>query len=410
LDESSDEPPGQDSLFRDIPRNLWDDWKWQLKNAVSTLPALKRFVPLTSASLERLERVLETYPFAIPPYYLSLMDFDDPCDPLRLQAFPDPQEKEFFRIGEEDPLEEETDMVVPGLIHRYPDRVLMQVTDMCPMLCRHCTRKREWKKGMWARSNDELERMFAYIGKTRTVRDVLISGGDPFMLATKRLDAVLRRLRLIPHVEIIRIGTRFPVVLPQRIDGELVEMLKKNRPLWIHTHFNHPKEITNASRDACDRILCAGIPINNQTVLLKGVNDTVTLMTRLCHGLVKIGVRPYYLYQCDPVKGTEHFRTSVWKGLEIIEGMRGHTSGFAVPTFVIDAPGGGGKVPLQPDYLLDSGDDYVTLRNYEGFVSRYEFTADRTCPRGKESPVWRTSSERLARREKNNPRYSAKLK
>ncbi|HNV86513.1 MAG TPA: KamA family radical SAM protein [Candidatus Omnitrophota bacterium] len=407
MPESSDEPPGGNSPFRDIPEILWNDWKWQLKNTVSTLPALKKFIALTPDFSERLEPVLAAYPFSVPPYYFSLIDFEDPCDPLRLQAFPDPQEKEFFRIGEKDPLEEETDMPVPGLIHRYPDRVLMQVTDMCPMLCRHCTRKREWEKGMWTRSNDELERMYAYLEKTRTVRDVLISGGDPLMLAAKRLDAILGRLRLIPHIEIIRIGTRFPVVLPQRIDEELVGVLRKHRPLWLHTHFNHPKEITRESQSACDRILCAGIPVNNQTVLLKGVNDTVATMTRLCHGLVKMGVRPYYLYQCDPVKGAEHFRTSVWKGIEIIEGMRGHTSGFAVPTFVIDAPGGGGKIPMQPDYFLAGGEDWATLRNYEGFVFRYSFPDDKSIPCDNEAPVWKTFSERLARREQTRPFCSA---
>lgn len=399
MTQYSEEPPGKNFLYRHIPPALWNDWKWQLKNSVSTLKDLRQFIPAPPADGERLERVIAVYPFSATPYYLSLIDFEDPNDPIRLQAFPDPREKEFFKIGEEDPLEEETDMPVPGLVHRYPDRVLMQITDMCPVLCRHCTRKREWRNGFWTRSDTELEKMFFYLEANPSIRDVLISGGDPLILSTRRLETILRRLRAIPHIEILRIGTRMPVALPQRIDDELVAMLKKYRPLWLNTHFNHPNEITPESCGACDRILCAGIPMNNQSVLLKGVNDSVPVMRRLCQGLVKMGVRPYYLYQCDPVKGAEHFRTPVWKGIEIIEGMRGHTTGFAVPTFVVDAPGGGGKIPLQPDYLLSAGEGYAVLRNYEGFFFRYEFPGAENSEPASETPFWKASSERIERRQ-----------
>jgi len=405
---SFEEPPGNGLFGRDISPAMWNDWKWQLKNAVSSLEGLKRFIPTAPACDERFERVISNYPLSVTPYYLSLIDFEDPDDPVRRQAFPDPQETEFFQTGEEDPLEEESDMAVPGLIHRYPDRVLLQITNMCPVLCRHCTRKREWKNGLWTRSDGELRAMIDYLEKNKNVRDVLISGGDPLVLATKRLESILQRLRAIPHLEILRIGTRAPVVLPQRIDAELVTMLKKYRPLWINTHFNHPNEITREAIEACDKILCAGIPMNNQSVLLKGVNDSASVMLRLCRELVRTGVRPYYLYQCDPVKGAEHFRTSLRKGLEIIEGLRGHTTGFAVPAFVVDAPGGGGKIPLQPDYLLSLNEDHALLRNYEGFVFRYEFARPEATDPGMGGPLWKTSSERIERRQERGIASSAK--
>lgn len=384
----------------------WNNWKWQLKNAVTSLEGLQKFGRISAAEIPGLEEAARKYPFIIPPYYLSLIDFSDPQDPIRIQSFPSEEEVDGRQTGEDDPLEEEEDMAVPGLIHRYPDRVLMQITDMCPMFCRHCTRKREWEDGNWARGDLEINRMIDYLAKTTQVRDVLISGGDPLILSTRRLEEVLRKIRAIPHIEIIRFGTRFPVCLPQRIDAELVAMLKRYRPLWVNTHFNHPREITAAAREACDRILCAGIPMNNQSVLLKQVNDSAEVMTRLCHELLKIGVRPYYLYQCDPVRGTEHLRTSVWKGIEIIEAMRGHTTGFAIPTFVVDAPGGGGKIPVSPNYVLSAGEDYVVLRNYEGFIFRYEFPKDEASRRLHGKPAYRTGSERISRRKsRQDPSY-----
>ncbi len=372
--ESKEDPPsGRRLLFPEATDQEWNDWVWQLRHAATSLETLLKFTgPVTPEEKFKLSQVLKKFPAIIPPYYLSIINFVNPRDPVRMQAFPSLEEIDFSVHGVPDPLEEEEDMAVPGLIHRYPDRVLMQITNMCPMNCRHCTRKREWEEGKWARTDFEIDAMIEYLRRTREVRDVLISGGDPLILSTAKLEKVLAKLRSIPHIEIIRFGSRFPVVLPQRIDDELCAMLKKYRPLWINTHFNHPQEVTSEARAACDRLICSGIPMNNQTVLMRGVNDSTQIITKLCHELVKMGVRPYYLYQCDMVRGTEHFQTPVWKGLEIIEGMRGHTTGFAVPQFVIDAPGGGGKVPLSPNYLLSAGPNYLTLRNYEGLIFKYE--------------------------------------
>ncbi len=359
-------------LFPEAADTEWSDWHWQLRNAATSLETVMKYGKFQESDRAVLTRVIEKFPVVVVPYYLCLIDFNDPQDPIRVQSFPTSDEVEFADIGEPDPLQEEEDMPVPGLVHRYPDRVLMQVTNVCPMNCRHCTRKREWEEGLWTRDDREIDRIIEYLEKTPQVRDVLISGGDPLVLGTAKLDRILSRLRAIPHIEIIRIGTRFPVVLPQRIDQELVDALSKYRPLWVNTHFNHPREITKEAALACDRLQRGGIPMNNQSVLLKGVNDSLPVMRSLCHELLKIGVRPYYLYQCDPVKGTEHLRTSIWKGIEIIEGLRGHTTGFAVPQFVIDAPGGGGKIPISPNYLLDETKNGVILRNYEGFVFEYK--------------------------------------
>jgi lysine 2,3-aminomutase len=325
------------------------------------------------------------YPLAITPYYLSLIDPDNADDPIYKQAVPSVLETAMSFMGLEDPLAEKEDSVVPGLIHRYPDRVLMVLTDICPMLCRHCTRKREWRHGAWTRTSAEIERMLNYIRNNSSIRDVIISGGDPLTLSNQQLENVLSRLREIKHVEIIRIGSRFPVVLPQRIDRELCDLLAKYGPIWLNTHFNHPSELTPEAGEACDRLLKAGIPVNNQSVLLKGINDSVETMIALCHGLLKAKVRPYYLFQCDEVQGTEHLRTPVEVGVKIIEGMRGHTSGLAIPTFVVDLIDGGGKVPLQPNYVLSINTDELILRNYEGNVYRYrnphyQITAGETQP------------------------------
>jgi lysine 2,3-aminomutase len=260
---------------------------------------------------------------------------------------------------------------VPGLVHRYPDRVLLVLTDICPMFCRHCTRKREWRHGGWVRTPAEIERMLDYVRRHPAVRDVIISGGDPLTLSNRRLEEVISALRRIEHVEIIRIGTRYPVVLPQRIDDELCAMLSHYGPIWLNTHFNHPNEITPEAALACDKLLRSGVALNNQSVLLRGVNDSVETQLKLCHGLLKIKVRPYYLFQTDEVRGTEHLRTPVETGIKIIAGMRGHTSGLAIPTFVIDLPGGGGKVPLQPEYVISQTEDSLILRNYQGHVFSY---------------------------------------
>jgi lysine 2,3-aminomutase len=371
-----DEPPGKGTagryrLFGNVPDSTWNDWKWHFRNRITTVDQLNRLVPLSPEEKAQIKLVSRRYPLAITPYYLSLIDADNPDDPVRKQAVPSILEVTMSTMGMEDPLGEKEDSVVPGLVHRYPDRVLMVLTDICPMLCRHCTRKREWRHGGWVRSWSEIEAMLDYIRRNTKVRDVILSGGDPLTLSTAHLEAIISRIREIKHVEIIRIGSRFPVVLPQRIDAELGDMLSKYGPIWLNTHFNHPREITPEAAAACDRLLRSGVPVNNQTVLLRGINDNLETQLKLCQGLLKIKVRPYYLFQCDEVQGTEHLRTPVDVGIKIIEGMRGHTSGLAVPHFAVDLIDGGGKVTLQPNYVLSMTEDELLLKNYEGKVFRY---------------------------------------
>jgi len=358
-------------FFSHITDNLWNDWKWQFRNRITSIEQLAQFISLSAEEQAQIRLVTMRYPLSITPYYLSLINPHDPDDPISKQAIPSILEMTMGSMGDEDPLNEKGDSVVPGLVHRYPDRILMVLTDICPMLCRHCTRKREWRNGGWVRTQEEVEAMLDYIRHHKTIRDVIISGGDPLTLSTRRLEDIISRIREIRHVEIIRIGTRFPVVLPQRIDHELCAMLAKYGPIWLNTHFNHAREITLESMEACDRLLRSGIPLNNQSVLLRGINDSVEAQTELCHGLLKIKVRPYYLFQCDEVQGTEHLRTPVESGIKIIEGMRGHTSGMAVPTFVIDLPNGSGKVPIQPTYVLAQTEDELVLRNYQGNIFHY---------------------------------------
>jgi lysine 2,3-aminomutase len=371
-----EEPPsntatGRNRLFGNVPESSWKDWKWQFRNRIVSIDQLTRLVRLSVEEQAQIRMVTKRYPLSITPYYLSLINPNDPEDPVRKQAIPSIQEISMSTMGMEDPLGEKEDSVVPGLVHRYPDRVLMVLTDICPMLCRHCTRKREWRHGGWVRTATEVEAMLDYLRQNTSVRDVILSGGDPLTLSTSHLEAIISRIREIKHIEIIRIGTRFPVVLPQRIDAELCNMLSKYGPIWLNTHFNHPREVTGEAAAACDRLLRAGVPVNNQTVLLRGINDSVEIQTKLCQSLLRAKVRPYYLFQCDEVQGTEHLRTSVDVGIKIIEGMRGHTSGLAVPNFVVDLSQGGGKVPLQPNYVLSMNEDELLLKNYEGKVFRY---------------------------------------
>lgn len=374
--EEEDEPPdrrpaARNRLFADVPDSCWNDWKWQFRHRITTVEQLANLIPLSPKQQAQIRLVTKRFPFSITPHYLSLADTFNLSDPIMRQAVPSFEEVTLGGVGFVDPLAEREDSVVAGLVHRYPDRVLMVVTNLCAMLCRHCTRKREWHEGGWVRPWEEIEAMLQYIRENEKVRDVIISGGDPLVLATPRLEQILVALRQIKHVEIIRIGTRFPVVLPQRVDDELCSMLSKYGPIWLNTHFNHPREVTPESAQAVDRLLRAGVPVNNQTVLLRGINDSVATQLRLCHELLKAKVRPYYLFQCDEVQGVEHLRTSVDAGIKIIDGMRGHTSGLAIPTYVVDLPGGGGKVPVQPDYLLARKKDSLVFRNYQGNLFEY---------------------------------------
>jgi lysine 2,3-aminomutase len=350
----------------------WNDWKWQQKNPLTSMQDIARLFAFDEVTKARLADIFELYRTAITPYYLCLIDFDDPGDPLRVQSVPSVEE--LLNPGELtwDPLNEEGDSPVTGIVHRYPDRCLFLVTSYCPLYCRYCTRKRKWVDEDGTTGQRKVEKMIEYVADHPEIRDVIVSGGDPLSLSLTYLEKILTGLRAIPHVEIIRFGSRVPVFLPQRIDNELCSLLEKFHPIWINTHFNHPNEITPESAAACDRLLRAGIPVNNQAVLLRGVNDCPYVMRDLVQGLMKIRVRPYYLYLCDQVMGAEHFRTSIGEGIEIIEFLRGHTSGLAVPQFVLDAPGGGGKVPLMPNYVLGHYGDSIVYRNFEGVIGRYD--------------------------------------
>lgn len=358
-------------LFPQVSDEQWNDWKWQVKNRVETLEDLKKYIPLTQEEEEGVSRSLQTLRMAITPYYLTLIDPENPNDPVRKQAIPTGSETHISPADLLDPLHEDEDSPVKGLTHRYPDRVLLLITDMCSMYCRHCTRRRFAGQKDDETPADYIQKAIDYIAATPQVRDVLLSGGDALMVSDAKLESIIKRLRAIPHVEIIRIGSRVPVVCPQRITDKLVDMLKQYHPIWLNTHFNHPNEITKESIAACERMANAGIPLGNQSVLLRGVNDCVNIMKRLVHSLVKMRVRPYYIYQCDLSMGLEHFRTPVSKGIEIIEGLRGHTSGYAVPTFVVDAPGGGGKTPVMPTYIISQSPGKIVLRNFEGVITTY---------------------------------------
>ncbi|MGI6320583.1 MAG: lysine 2,3-aminomutase [Bacteroidales bacterium] len=362
--------------YPDVTDEQWNDWKWQVKNRIETLDQLKQFINLSPEEEEGVKESLKTLRMAITPYYLSRINTESKNCPIRKQAIPTGAEAFQSDADLLDPLSEDEDSPVPGLTHRYPDRVLFLITDMCSMYCRHCTRRRFAGQTDSQSPSDRIQAAIDYIARTPEVRDVLLSGGDALMVSDKMLESIIQRLREIPHVEIIRIGTRTPVVCPQRITDDLVNMLKKYHPIWLNTHFNHPNEITPESSAACEKLANAGIPLGNQSVLLRGVNDCTSVMKNLVQGLVKIRVRPYYIYQCDLSMGLEHFRTPVSKGIEIIENLRGHTSGYAVPTFVVDAPGGGGKTPVMPNYLISQSPGRVVLRNFEGVITTYTEPSD----------------------------------
>src|SRR3972149_7667829 len=360
------------SYWKDVPDEEWNNWQWQIKNCLTAIEDLSRIIELNDEELAELKKVTERFKMSITPYFASLIDKNDPNCPIRKQAIPSKYELQKTRDNDPDPLDEDIDSPVPGLTHRYPDRALLMTTDRCGTLCRHCTRKRSVGMKDTDKTKDELKAMIDYIKNTKTIRDVLLSGGDPFLLSPLTLEFLLKSLRKIPHVEIIRIGTRVPVTLPQRVTPELVEMISRYHPAWINTHFNHPKEITQECSQAVDLLMRAGIPVGSQTVLLKDINDCPHVMKKLMHKLLMIRVRPYYIFQCDLSVGVEHFRTPVSKGIEIIEMLRGHTSGLAVPTFVIDGPGGMGKVPVMPNYVISYSEKGAVIRNYEGYINIYE--------------------------------------
>ncbi|MBI9008424.1 MAG: lysine 2,3-aminomutase [Tenericutes bacterium] len=361
----------KEKYFPNVTDEEWNDWHWQVRNRIKSAKDLEKYFYFTEQEKLDMNNILNKFRMSITPYYLCLMDPTNPKCPIRLQAVPTIQEMHVGKFDLEDPLDEDTDSPVPGLTHRYPDRVLFLITDMCSMYCRHCTRRRFAGHHDKAMPKERIDKSIEYIRNHPEVRDVLLSGGDALLVSDDILEDIISRLRKIEHVEIIRLGTRTPVVMPQRITEDLVNMLKKYHPIWINTHFNHYDEITSESKAAIDRMADAGIPLGNQSVLLKGINDSVTIMKKLVQMLVYIRVRPYYIYQCDLSLGIEHFRTPVSKGIEIIEGLRGHTSGYCVPTFVVDAPGGGGKIPVMPNYLISQAPGRVVLRNYEGVISTY---------------------------------------
>jgi lysine 2,3-aminomutase len=361
--------------YADVPDEKWNNWRWQLSNRINTPEEFEKVIPLTDSERKALSAA-HLFRVDITPYFVSLIDPDDPNDPIRKQVVPTDKEMVPFTAMMADSLAEDRHSPVPGLVHRYPDRVLMLVTTQCASYCRYCTRSRIVGDPSATFSRDEFEMQLEYLKRTPQVRDVLLSGGDPLVLAPRILEEILSRLREIPHIEILRIGSRVPVFMPMRITEELTDMLQKYHPFWLNIHVNHSNEITAELAEACDRLTRAGIPLGNQSVLLAGVNDNVHIQRQLVHDLVRIRVRPYYLYQCDLVAGAGHLRTPVAKGIEIMEGLRGHTTGFAVPTYCIDAPGGGGKIPVLPNYLISMSDHKVVLRNFEGFITTYEEPVD----------------------------------
>lgn len=372
-------------LWGDINDNEWNDWRWQVKMRITTLEQLKALINITPEEEAGIVKARGRLSMAITPYWALVMDPDNPKCPIRRQAVPLVDEFHIDPTDMLDPCGEDKDSPVSNLVHRYPDRVLFLATDLCASYCRHCTRRRMVGTRERMITNGKLEKAYEYIKSNRKIRDVLISGGDPLMLEDDKLEHILKTLREIPHIELLRIGTRMPVTMPMRITAELVTMLKRYAPLWISLHFNHPKEVTKEVRSACDILADNGFVLGSQTVLLKGINDKPSIMKRLMHELIKIRVRPYYIYQCDPVRGTSHFRTSITTGINIMEKLRGHTSGYAVPTYVVDAPGGGGKIPVAPNYIIAQSKGEFTLRNFKGEVYTYKEPQETTAP--KQQPI-----------------------
>ena len=375
--KSSLPEPKRHPIWADVPDHEWNDWRWQSQHAIRSPKQIAELLPMSSEERRAIETLSTDFKTAIPPYYFSLIDPLDPADPIRIQSVPSSAELEGHgEVTEDDPLDEDKDSPVPGLTHRYNDRALLVTTHVCTMYCRFCTRKRAtMRRGGWDSVSRDDERMIEYVRDHPEIRDVIVSGGDPLTLPLQKLEFFLTSLAEIDHVDVIRVGTRVPVTLPQRLeDDDLLEILGASDKVWIQTHFNHVREVTPEAARAAKRLRMAGMPINNHCVLMKGINDSVAAQRDLCRALLRIKVRPYYLFHCDPVTGASHFRTSVWKGIEIVEGLRGHLSGLGIPQYVVDAPRGGGKIPLGPNYLVSAADDSIVLRNYEGMLVRYNPT------------------------------------
>lgn len=365
--------------WSEVPREKWDDWKWQLQNTVTSIEQLSEIIPFDDLERVKVQKTFSKYKFAVAPYYLSLADPTNPRCPFRLQSIPSDAELEVEPEEMSDPLNEDADMAVPNVVHRYPDRVLVTINSACSMYCRFCTRRRFVLDKEGHKDRNEIDLMVDYIDSHPEIRDVIVSGGDSLMMGERKLMEIFSRIRAIPHVEILRIASKIPCVLPMRITEDLVQALKIFKPLYFMTHFNHPYELTPEAKLACDRIVEGGIPMMNQTVLLRGVNSDARIMKKLMQELLTFRVKPYYIYQCDLSEGISHFRTPIEKGVEIIESLRGHTSGLAVPEFVIDAPGGGGKVPIGPQYLISQSDKKVVIRNYEGTIATYPQPEETDC-------------------------------
>ncbi|MDZ4817207.1 MAG: KamA family radical SAM protein [Verrucomicrobiota bacterium] len=363
--------PTSKGTWHHVSDEDWNDYRWQLKNRVSTLAKLETLMTLTAEERAGVLFTTTKLAMGITPYFFNLIDTNDPLCPIRRQMIPRVEETEYDPIEMADPCGEDSNSPVPGLVHRYPDRVLFLVTDRCASYCRYCTRSRVVSGVGDQHLDTDHDAAIQYIQSHPEIRDVLLSGGDPLLLSDDKLESLLKRLRAIPHLEFLRIGSRIPLFLPQRITPELCAMLKKYHPLWVSVHSNHPKELTEESHAALCRLADAGIPLGNQAVLLAGVNDDAEILKTLFHKLLMSRVRPYYLYQCDLIKGSAHLRTSVKRGIEIMEQLRGHTTGYAIPQYVIDAPGGGGKVPINPGYVISHDADRVVIRNYEGYIFEY---------------------------------------
>ncbi|MEK6832823.1 MAG: KamA family radical SAM protein [Nanoarchaeota archaeon] len=370
VSSNAEEPPGSRRYFNHVNKIDWDDWTWQFKNRIRTSNELEKYLELSIEEKEAFNKGCNL-PFSITPYYLSLIPRNDFNNPIRRCMVPTVYEFIKSYGEEEDPLHEEKQSPVEGLVHRYPDRVLLMASDICSCNCRYCTRSRVVGTSKIKENESRLNKAFEYIKSHKEIRDVIISGGDPLLLKDSKLEWILSNIRNIQHVEIIRIGTKVPAVLPQRINKNLLKVLKKYHPLFMSIHFTHPDECTKEVKEACCKLADTGIPLGSQTVLLKGINDNLESIKDLVHKLLMMRVKPYYLYACDPIFGSHHFRADINKGIEIIRGLRGFTSGYAIPNFVIDAPGGGGKIPIMPDYVKEINKKYIEMENYLGNLYKY---------------------------------------